>query len=63
MRVVAADLSGLGETLAARAPRDRPGDLFDRNVSEFYRAYLNDRSLVGIRPADPLAGVRHLVDA
>ncbi len=53
--VAVVDLSGLGATRAAPGRRDWSGELFGPNIREYYLAYLNGKSFVGLRVEDLLA--------
>lgn len=57
--VAAIDISGLGATRPAPG-RHWSGDLFGAGVREFYLAYLNGRSIVGLRTEDLLTASDYL---
>ena len=59
--VAVIELSGFGATQAAPHRGDRPGELFGPNIHEFYLAYLNGKSIVGLRVEDLLAATDFLV--
>lgn len=58
--VAIVELSGLGATRAAPHRVDWPGELFGPNIHEFYLAYLNGKSIVGLRVEDLLATTDYL---
>ena len=59
--VAVIELSGFGATQAAPHRGDWPGELFGANIHEFYLAYLNGKSIVGLRVEDLLAATDFLV--
>lgn len=58
--VAVVELSGFGATRAAPHRGDWPGELFGPNIHEFYLAYLNGKSIVGLRAEDLLAATDFL---